>query len=46
MDIIASVNHIQRPAFLTYNGNYIMYMLCLRAIINLSGGATLWHIGI
>ena len=38
MDIIASVNPIQRPAFLAYNGNYILYMLCPRAIINLSGG--------
>ena len=45
MDIIVTVNLIQRPAFLTYSGNYILYMLCPRATINLSTVATLWHIG-
>ena len=46
MDSIAAVNLIQRPAFLTFNGNYILYMLCPWATINLSGGAILRHIGI
>ena len=44
--IIATVNLIQHPAFMTYNGNYILYMLCPRVTINWSTVATLWHIGI
>ena len=42
--IIATFNLIHRPAFMTYNGNYILYMVCPRATINWSTVATLWHI--